>query len=81
MYTIASKMLEEKEIPFEYLKPLIEETLLKAFELGPLNAQTGPAIRNNNDVMQKHFEMLADKPDWQKIYTFVSESIIGVVKG
>lgn len=80
MFSIASKLLEKNKIPVEYLYPLILETATKALEIGPLKAQTGPAVRHNREILSKHAEMLADDRDWQKIYTFVAENIIKVHK-
>jgi predicted short-subunit dehydrogenase-like oxidoreductase (DUF2520 family) len=76
MLTIASELLYNHGFSMEILKPLMEETYRKAFQIGPKDAQTGPAIRNNMEIMEKHFAMLSAEPDWQKIYTFVSESIV-----
>jgi Uncharacterized conserved protein len=75
MYGIADELLKKNDLSFELLFPLIEETAHKAMKLNPWKAQTGPAIRNNAGIMKKQTEMLASEPEWQKIYTFVSESI------
>ncbi|HEY9125298.1 MAG TPA: F420-dependent NADP oxidoreductase [Bacteroidales bacterium] len=75
MMAIASQLLEENNIPAENINPLLEETFKKAQTIGADKAQTGPAIRNNKAVMELHNHLLAKHPEWQKIYTFVSESI------
>lgn len=75
MYTIATKILNNTHISFDSLIPLINETAAKAIESNPENAQTGPAVRNDQNVIQKHLEMLSDYPEYEKIYKFVSESI------
>jgi predicted short-subunit dehydrogenase-like oxidoreductase (DUF2520 family) len=75
MFVVAQKILETQNIPFDVLKPIIEETVRKAIAIGPENAQTGPAMRNNLEILKKHAEFLKGNPEWQKIYTFVSESI------
>jgi predicted short-subunit dehydrogenase-like oxidoreductase (DUF2520 family) len=75
MFSIADELLKKNDLSFELLFPLIEETALKALKMKPRKAQTGPAIRNNIEVLKKQTEMLATEPEWQKIYTFVSESI------
>ena len=72
---IARQLLEENNIPPENINPLLEETFRKAMTIGAENAQTGPAIRNNKAVLELHNHLLATHPEWQKIYTFVSESI------
>jgi predicted short-subunit dehydrogenase-like oxidoreductase (DUF2520 family) len=75
MFTIATEILQNEFLPIEFLKPLMEETFQKASDMGSIKAQTGPAIRNNKEIIQKHSELLASHSDWQKIYTFVTESI------
>lgn len=75
MFSIASQILEKENIPAVYLSQLLEETFRKAKEIGSFKAQTGPAVRNNQEIINKHLELLAQNPDWQKIYIFVSESI------
>ena len=76
MYAIAGKLLEQHNIDFSILRPLILETAQKVMFNYPIESQTGPAVRNNVDVMNKHIDMLSKTPEWQKIYTFVSESIL-----
>jgi predicted short-subunit dehydrogenase-like oxidoreductase (DUF2520 family) len=75
MYSIGQKLLEEKDVDFDLLKPLIQETADKIQELDPISSQTGPAIRFDKEIMAKHENELKDLPDFQKIYRFVSESI------
>ena len=75
MYSIGQKLLAEKDVDFDLLKPLIKETAAKIQELDPLSAQTGPAVRFDEEIMTKHENELKDLPDFQKLYRFVSESI------
>lgn len=58
------------------LDPLIKETFQKAIALGGENSQTGPAVREDLKILRKHEEKLKNDPSLQKLYTFVSESII-----
>lgn len=75
MYSIGQKLLEEKDVDFSLLQPLIKETAAKVQELAPIDAQTGPAVRFDEEVINKHENALKDLPDFQKLYSFVSESI------
>lgn len=75
MFSVATELLKEVDISFDLLKPLITETAQKAMDSDPEKAQTGPAIRNDQNVIQKHLEMLKDYPEFEKIYSFVSDSI------
>ncbi len=76
MYSVAEKILQQNDIPFDIIKPLIKETAAKIEDLSPAKAQTGPAVRNDKEVIFKHKELLENNPDLQKLYTFVSNSII-----
>ncbi len=75
LFTISNELLTENNLDFALLMPLIHETVEKALTNNPLDMQTGPAVRADKQVMANHIEMLKTKPLWQKIYTFVSESI------
>jgi len=80
MFSIASDILNQSEISFDLLKPLIEETARKAIDVGPDKAQTGPAVRNDQNVIKNHLELLKDNKEYEKIYRFVSESIFKLNK-
>lgn len=73
---MAKDLLDEHKIPFEVLTPLMEETIRKAFAHGPAGAQTGPARRKDQQVIEKHLSMLEKKPALQNIYKLFSESLI-----
>jgi len=75
MFYIADKLMREKGLEFDLLKPLIQETYAKIQETDPETAQTGPAKRGDTIILNEHLETLKDQPGWQKIYTFISESI------
>lgn len=60
----------------EVLKPLIAETISKAIDNGPVRSQTGPAIRNDFNTIEKHMELLSFSPELQKIYREITQSII-----
>ena len=75
LFAIGQQLCKENGLDHSVLKPLITETIQKAFELSPLEAQTGPAKRGDKIVMNEHLSMLTDHDLYQKIYTFVSNSI------
>lgn len=74
MYALAGKILEEQDIPIKVLLPLIDETANKVHEMKPALAQTGPAVRYDENVIGKQLAMLTD-PDMKAIYELVSQSI------
>ena len=75
MYAVCDRLLNEQNLPFEVMLPLIDETARKVHELQPKDAQTGPAIRYDVNVINSHMEMLADKPEVQEIYEKISKNI------
>lgn len=60
MYTIGSAILEENQLPFNLLQPLITETARKVETLSPSEAQTGPAKRNDVKTIEKHLHLLGN---------------------
>lgn len=75
MYALAERLLQKHDQPFDVLLPLIDETARKVHELSPRLAQTGPAVRYDMGVMDKHLDMLADEPEMQQLYRLLSDDI------
>lgn len=75
MYALAADLLEKYQLPFNVMLPLIDETARKVHELAPRDAQTGPAVRYDKNVIENHLAMLADLPALQEIYKLMSKSI------
>lgn len=74
-YALSAELLEKHGIPFSVMLPLIDETALKVHQLHPLEAQTGPAVRYDENVIRMQSSMLADSPLLQEIYNLLSVSI------
>lgn len=75
MFAIAEKILIENDIEFDILLPLINETISKIQKDSPNKTQTGPAKRNDTEVMSKHIELLKNNIKLQNIYKAVSKNI------
>lgn len=75
MYAIADHLLSEHGLPFEALLPLIDETARKVHELSPVSAQTGPAQRYDENIINSHLKMLQSEPRLATIYEQVSKDI------
>ena len=75
MYDAAHQLLATDGIPFDVLLPLIDETAAKVHTLTPREAQTGPAVRGDEAVMQSHIHRLAGMPDLQTLYARISKMI------
>jgi len=54
---------------------LIDETAAKVHDLAPREAQTGPAVRNDRRVIDKHLLLLANHPEKAALYKLLSEHI------
>tara|TARA_R110000765_G_scaffold344881_1_gene435177 strand:- start:108 stop:875 length:768 start_codon:yes stop_codon:yes gene_type:complete len=62
-------------LDFNLLKPLMTETVNKAFDIGALAAQTGPAKRQDTSTIKKQLENL--KTEEQKlIYKTITQTIL-----
>lgn len=75
-FALSADVLRKVHLPFSVMLPLIDETTRKVHELSPVDAQTGPAVREDHNVMQAQSRLLSDDPLMQKIYELMSESIM-----
>ncbi len=73
-YALAANLLKEQGVSFDILLPLIQETANKVQSMPPHVAQTGPAIRYDQNVIEAHLASLTD-PTLKNIYQLMSESI------
>lgn len=74
LYRIAHEICEANNVPFEVLKPLIQETAHKITTITPYMAQTGPAKRGDEKTIDKHLNLL-EKDIHKNIYTLLTQSI------
>ena len=65
MYRIAQELLLDTQIPFEALLPIIDYTAEKVHVISPKEAQTGPAQRGDEGVMNHHLEILKQTPYYE----------------
>jgi predicted short-subunit dehydrogenase-like oxidoreductase (DUF2520 family) len=76
LYAMGSDVLESEDLDFDILKPLIAETAAKAIATDdPTTVQTGPAVRGDMVVTDRHIAMLRDDKRKQQIYKLITESI------
>ncbi len=74
-YSIGEKLLQEQQLDYSLLKPLILETAQKAMQFSPPTVQTGPAVRGNATITDQHLKMLEQHPEWQQLYELISRDI------
>ena len=73
-YALSAEILQQHGLPFSVMLPLIDETARKVHYLSPLEAQTGPAIRYDLNVINKQQQLL-DDPAMKELYERLSKSI------
>ena len=77
MLVLGNKVLQDAGLTFSVLQSLVNETVSNAFSADdPINVQTGPASRNDVNIINKHIELLATRPDLQAIYQQLTASIL-----
>ncbi|MDR2512185.1 MAG: DUF2520 domain-containing protein [Bacteroidales bacterium] len=74
LWTVAEDILQQQNIDFEEVKPLIRQCLKKIETQSPKNSQTGPAVRNDVAVIEKQFLLTPEK--YRKIYRLLTTEII-----
>lgn len=74
MFKLANDICTEHRFSFDILKPLLMETVVKLDHMSPFEAQTGPARRNDQKVIQKHLDQLNHSE--KEIYQVITKSII-----
>ncbi|WPR70472.1 DUF2520 domain-containing protein [Flavobacterium sp. NG2] len=74
LYQIGNEICNNNQIPFSILQPLIQETAQKIIDLSPQEAQTGPAIRNDQNTIAAHQALLTHE-NHKNIYTILTQSI------
>ena len=78
LYALSDNLLGRHQLKFDLLKPLVMETARKVQAGSPKNVQTGPAVRNDRKVMNKHRELLKGDPDLNHLYQLLSQSIVNL---
>ena len=74
LFSFSKKILSDQNLNFDILKPLINETVDKIHKLDPSESQTGPARRNDQNIIDMHIKMLKD-PEHQNLYKIISQMI------
>jgi carbonic anhydrase len=69
---MAAEILEEHGMGFDVMLPLIDETARKVHQLHPLQAQTGPAVRYDENVIRHQAQLLQSHPVMKDLYERMS---------
>ena len=74
-YALAAEIMEQHGLEFSLMQPLIAETARKIVQLHPSEAQTGPAVRYDQNVISRQAALLEGQPLVQQVYNVLSQSI------
>lgn len=74
-YAVSAEILRRHDLPFEVMLPLIDETAAKVHDMKPIDAQTGPAVRFDENVIREQSAMMRNNPLLKDLYERLSVSI------
>lgn len=75
IYVLIDRYCVQEGLDFHLLIPLIQETGKRLNQSAPAQAQTGPAIRNDIETLNKHLSLLDEQPHLKDIYQLFTKSI------
>ena len=76
MLSHSEEILQAANFDLTIMQPILEQSIAKAMQFGPKNAQTGPAKRGDFEVLDSQMELLESQPEKQEIYKLVSQQIL-----
>lgn len=76
LYVVCKQFCDENNVDFSLVIPLIKETANRLDEYNPAAMQTGPAVRNDVDTLQKHINLLQQQPRLQMLYKVLTNAIL-----
>ena len=75
LFDAAYRILEDEDLSFDLLRPLILETAQKVQSGTPKDMQTGPAARGDVKTINQHLSYLEKYPDIKKLYELLTAQI------
>lgn len=75
LFCLNNDWLDKNKSDFSLLLPLINKTISNAAENNACDLQTGPAKRNDQDVIDGHIKSLKNFPELKEVYQVFSQSI------
>ena len=80
LYLLAEQYCQQQQLDFKLLLPLVRETANRLEVISPLQAQTGPAVRGDEETIQKHLRLLDNLPQLKSFYEWFTDSIQRKIK-
>jgi predicted short-subunit dehydrogenase-like oxidoreductase (DUF2520 family) len=75
LYALAQDYCKQQGLDFTLLQPMISEVTNRLQNKNAHDLQTGPAIRGDEETIQKHLQMLKDHPQVLTVYKLFTKSI------
>jgi len=75
LYALTQDYCTKNNLPYEMLKPLIEETALRLQDYEAKDIQTGPSVRGDKNTVKLHEELLKEEGYLHLIYSLMDDSI------
>jgi predicted short-subunit dehydrogenase-like oxidoreductase (DUF2520 family) len=76
LLALSKEIVEEENLSFDMLKPLMKETFRKAMASEhPADVQTGPAVRDDSSTIALHQNLIKDDSDLLTVYKTLTQSI------
>ncbi|MGE8600167.1 MAG: Rossmann-like and DUF2520 domain-containing protein [Acinetobacter calcoaceticus] len=77
-FDMAKQIVDAEQVDFSLLYPLMIETAKKATENDPMQMQTGPAMRGDQNILAMHQNLLAqaNRDDLKEVYQLLSDGIL-----
>jgi predicted short-subunit dehydrogenase-like oxidoreductase (DUF2520 family) len=79
MWILTSKLASELPgVDLNVYEHLVRENMQNVFSMGAEESLTGPALRGDQETIERHLSMLESHPEMKKIYALLSEVIQGL---
>jgi predicted short-subunit dehydrogenase-like oxidoreductase (DUF2520 family) len=75
LFALAQDYCQKEGVEFRMLLPLLEESVARMNTEDPVNLQTGPALRGDDDTITTHLAMLEQYPEMKNLYALLTASI------
>lgn len=76
LYALTEEFCQKENVRFDMLIPLIQKVAQRLNDYSARDVQTGPAVRNDQETIQTHLQILNKHPQIKKIYESFTESIL-----
>jgi predicted short-subunit dehydrogenase-like oxidoreductase (DUF2520 family) len=75
IYFLVERYCAQEGLDFHLLIPLIQETGKRLSQSAPGQTQTGPALRNDIETLNRHLSLLNEEPHLKELYQLFTQSI------